>query len=318
MRPHVVINPRAAKFAKNPGLLADMKRAAEECQVHTTESLEALEDVCRDIARQEPSLVVFCGGDGSAMAGVTHLHTAYGDRPLPTVCLAPGGNSCTVARNWGRLVRDPRQHLQQVLALARAGKLPSATRPTLRVRDDSSTRIGFIFGTGLVASFFEAFYEKGGGGYPEASRMIAKIFLGSFVGGKLARRVLSPMPCELRVEGRAHPHPAFTLIVAAVVRNLGLQLIVPHRAGEDPSRPHLVASSLDIVDCGLQYPRVLRGRPLIHPQTVDQLVACFEVGFGATGHYVLDGDLIATRNVRVEAGPQVRIASLPNVRRASS
>lgn len=311
MQPHVVINPRAAKFAKNPGLLADMKRAAGGCCVHTTESVEALEEACREIAREEPSLVVLCGGDGSAMAGVTHLQRAYGNRPIPTVCLAPGGNSCTVARNWGRLVRDPRQHLGQMLALARAGKLPSAARPTLRVQDDSSTRIGFIFGTGLVASFFETFYDRGGGGYPEASRMIAKIFLGSFVGGKLARRVLSPMPCELRIEGRAHPHAAFTLIVAAVVRNLGLHLMVPHRAGEDPSRPHLVASSLGIVDCGLQYPRVLRGRPLIHPQTVDQLVTSFEVGFPATGHYVLDGDLIATRSVSVGAGPQVRIAYLP-------
>jgi len=313
MRPHVIVNARAAKFVRDPGRLRGMVEAAPGASIHATDSFEALAAACAAIAQDDPSLVVLCGGDGSAMAGVTHLLRAYGDRPLPTICLAPGGHSCTVARNWGPLRRDPRRHLAEVLSLASSGRLREVRRPTLRVEEaDGTSRVGFIFGTGLVASFFEAFYERGGGGYGQASHMIARIVFGSFVGGPLARRVLTPMPCTLSIEGRPLPNPAFTLIVCAVVKDLGLRLRVPHRAAEDPSRPHLVASSLGLSECGLQYPRVLRGRPLIDGRTVDRLVEEFDVLFSTDpGAYVLDGDLLHTSRVTVRAGPEVRMASLP-------
>jgi diacylglycerol kinase family enzyme len=311
MHAHVVINTRAARFARAPRLLDLMSHVADGCTIHPTSSLDALDSACASIAEQTPPLVVLCGGDGTAMAGTTSLIEAFGDRPLPPIAFASGGNSCTIARNWGRLHNDPRRHLTELLSHARRGALRIVRRPTLRVRADDGTRTGFIFGTGLVASFFKAFYERGGGGYAEAARMIARIVTGSFVGGSLARRVLSPMPCTLRIDGRLHPSDAFTLIVSSVVRNLGLGLHVTHRAAEDPSRPHLVASSLGIVDCGLQYGRVLRGRPLLHPRTVDQVVSRFEVDFPCTGSYVLDGDLLFARRVVVEAGPGLRVASLP-------
>lgn len=315
MRTHVIVNARAAKFVRDPGLLRDMADVARGASLHATRSFEALAEACERIAQDDPGLVVLCGGDGSAMEGVTHLLHAYGDRPLPMVCLAPGGNSCTVARNWGPLRRDPRRHLADVLALASAGRLKAVPRPTLRVEEaEGASRVGFIFGTGLVASFFEAFYERGGGGYGQASHMIARIVFGSFVGGPLAQRVLTPMPCTLSIEGRALPNHAFTLIVCAVVKDLGLRLRVPHRAAEDPRRPHLVASSLGLRECGLQYPRVLRGRPLIDGRTVDRLVEEFDVSFSTDpGAYVLDGDLLHTARVTVRAGPEVRMASLPRL-----
>jgi len=290
-----------------------MRSVLPEAEVHATGSFDELEAACSRIAAQEPELVVLCGGDGSAMAGVTHLRRAFGSRPLPTICLGAGGHSCTVARNWGPLRRDPIRHVREVLDRARAGRLRVAKRPTLEVAHDGDpARTGFIFGTGLVASFFETFYERGGGGYAEASQMIGRIVAGSFVGGPLATRVLSPMPCTLIVEGRPHPHPAFTLVVSAVVRDLGLRLRVTHRAGEDPLRPHLVASSLGIASCGRQYFRVLRGRPLIDAGTVDRLASEFEMVFRrADGAYVLDGDLIRANRVTVRAGPVIRVASLP-------
>lgn len=313
MRANVIVNARAAKFARDPALRRDMARLVPEGQLHVTSTFEALTAACESVAADPPDLVILCGGDGSAMAGVTHLHRAFGARALPAVCLASGGHSCTVARNWGALRQDPRRHVAEVLDLASSGRLRAATRPTLRVEDaNGAARVGFIFGTGLVASFFEAFYENGGGGYAEAARMVAHIVTGSFVGGKLARRVLSPMPATLLVEGAPHPEDAFTLIVCAVVPDLGLHLRVTHRAGEDPRRPHLVASNLGIVDCGKQYGRVLRGRPLMAPRTVDRLAANFEIRFGkGHGAYVLDGDLLRTTGVAVRAGPPLRVVSLP-------
>ena len=66
--------------------------------------------------------------------------------------------------------------LGEILAIK--GAPPSTARPTLRVRGvtDSSAseeRIGFIFGTGLVANFFDVYYAEGAGGYAGAARIVA-------------------------------------------------------------------------------------------------------------------------------------------------
>ena len=309
---HVVVNTQAARFRRAPDLLPRMAQlCAGRATLHTTPTLDSLPAVCARAADDDAGLVVLCGGDGTAMAGVTHLVRAYAGQPLPVVALAPGGSSCTVARNWSRLWRDPVEHVGNILDAQEAGRLRHATRPTLQVAaDEELPRVGFIVGTGLVSSFFEAFYEAGGGGYAQAAPMIARVLFGSFVGGALARRVLSPMPCRLTIDGQTHPHGAFTLIVSSVVRNLGMRLLVTHRGGEDPLRPHLVASNLSARACGWQYGRVLGGRPLIGPRTVDALVERFEVAFPGAGAYVLDGDLFRCNSFAVRAGPSLRVVSL--------
>ncbi len=67
---------------------------------------------------------------------------------------------------------------------------------------DDRVRIGFIFGTGLVARFFERYYESGAGGYAAAARIVARIFAGSFVADAYSRSVLEPLPCRLLVDGQ--------------------------------------------------------------------------------------------------------------------
>ncbi len=313
MRAHVIVNPGAAQFRSDPGLVQALGEACRgRAAWTTTATIEQLEATCREVAGARTDLVVLCGGDGSYMAGLSALARAHDGRALPAICLAPGGSSSTVARNWGRLLGDPVRHVCAVLDRAESGADGAVVRPTLLVDDGSgSTRVGFIFGTGLVSRFFDAFYAAGGGGSREASRLVARVAVGALTGGSLARKILQPLPCRLSVDGTDHPAHAFTLIVASVVRNLGLHLLVTHRAGEDPDRPHLVASTLGVRACGMQYHRVLAGRPLLGPGTVDTLARQFRVRFpGAGGRYVLDGDLLACESVRVSAGPRVRIVAL--------
>jgi len=61
----------------------------------------------------------------------------------------------------------------------------------LRVRSGAGAeRVGFIFGTGLVGSFFESFYAAGGGVPRQAARLVARIVVGARTGGELARKVV--------------------------------------------------------------------------------------------------------------------------------
>lgn len=307
----LIVNPRAARLRRRPRLVAGIRKLASgRARVHVTEGLADLDAACRGMAEREPELVVLCGGDGTFMAGVSALGRAFESRPLPALVFAPAGTVATVARNFGH-ASDLLPTLRRVLDGAPLP--PARERPTLRVVESGgATRVGFIFGTGLVARFFEHYYAAGAGGYRAAARIVARIFVGSFVGDAYSRSVLEPLPCTLSVDGRVLTPGAYSLIAASVVRDLGLHLWVTHRAGEEFDRPHLVASPLPPRQLGPQAPRVLLGKSLRGSDNFDDLVTRFAVRFpdGHAGPYVLDGDMLHSPEVEVSAGPRIRVVAL--------
>ena len=316
MRIDVIVNTTARRFAASPHLVDRLRRACSGvARVHDTGSLDALATAAGEIAARGSDLVIVSGGDGTFMAGVTALARAFGEDRLPGLALVPGGTVATVARNWG-MAGEPLALLSSLLR--ERERLRFTPRPTLRVTalDEAGTpveeRIGFIFGTGLVASFFDVYYARGARGYAGAGRIVARVFVESFWGGALARRVLDPLPCSIEVEGRRLAPEAWSLVCAAVVRDLGIHMLVTYRAGEDPARPHLVASPLSSRQLGPRAPLVLAGRSIGGRGHFDDLARDFVVRFPRVpGPYVLDGDVLRATSVRVGAGPVIRVASRP-------
>jgi hypothetical protein len=319
MRIDVVVNATARLHATRPRIEDRMRRLCEGvATVYPTRSLAELDAAALDIAARGSDLVLLSGGDGSFMAGVTALARAFGEDRLPRIGLVPGGTVATVARNWG--MRGPPATVLARLLEGR-GRLRAVARPTLRVRAGGEERVGFIFGTGLVASFFDVYYADGARGYAGAARIVARIFAESFWGGPLARRVLDPMPCTIEVEGRVLAPRAWSLVCASVIQDLGIHMRVTYRGGEDPARPHLVASPLSSRALGPRAPLVLAGRRIGGEGHFDDLVRDFTVRFGAPGlspgglpyrgPYVLDGDVLRAAEVRVSAGPVLQVVTLP-------
>jgi diacylglycerol kinase (ATP) len=301
----VIVNRCAHHLARGGATWESLLRASRgRAKVHETRSLAELDAVVRTLALEGTDAVILAGGDGSYMAGVTALHRAFGDNAMPRVGFAPGGTVGTVARNWGMTGSDA-SYAARVVRASASGTARFTRRPTLRVRDDSGgDRVGFIFGAGLVASFFDAYYSGGRLGYAAAAGIVARIFLESFYGGSLAERVLTPTPGIVEVDGTTAPARAFSLVAASVVRNLGLHMIVLHRAAERSDRFHLVASPLPARALGPQLPRVVLGRRLRGEGHIDTLAADAAFSFGeGTGSYVLDGDVFATSRVRISPGP---------------
>ena len=328
----VIVNRRAARLAAAGGspLLDVIHARRPGVSIVETRSLDELDAAAVDIAKSRPEAVVLAGGDGSYMAGVTALTTAYGEDALPPIGLAPGGTVSTIARNWGfeggGLLsggRDAAGYTALLLDGLSRGSAVVTRRPSLRVRDErlrgmpgtiappsGQTRIGFIVGAGLVSRFFEIYDEEGAQGYRGAAKIVARVFAGSFARGRTADRVLSPITCTLHVDGVAAPFDQVSLVCASVVKNLGLGMHLLYRAGEDPERFHVVASPLGPSRLGPQLPLVLAGRPLLGPR-VDTLARELTLGFPEDdGAYVLDGELIRASRVVVTAGPVLRIVSL--------
>ena len=314
MRIDVIVNTTARRNATEPRVVEHMRRVCEGvATVHGTASLVALEEAARTLAARGSDLVILSGGDGTFMAGVTALARAFGEERLPALSLLPGGTVATVARNWG-MGGDPLARLSRLLRDRE--RLRFVMRPTLRVVASTAgareERLGFIFGTGLVASFFDVYYARGAGGYAGAARIVARVFAESFWGGPLARRILTPLPCTIEVEGRRLAPEAWSLVCAAVVRDLGIHMQVTYRAGEDLGRPHLVASPLSSRRLGPRAPLVLAGRRIGGRGHFDDLVRNFVVRFpGGDGPYVLDGDILHADEVQVSAGPPIRLTEAP-------
>jgi diacylglycerol kinase (ATP) len=307
LRVDLIVNRTARRYARDAALLdrvvAEARRAQPACRVHVTGSLAELDEVAGTIAREGSDLVLLSGGDGSLMAGVSALARRYGGAAPPPIAAIPGGTAGTVARNWG-VTGAPEACIARLFSRPRR----IAHKPTLRIQDGTAERIGFIFGTGLVAKFFELYYERGAPGYSGSAQMVARIFVESFYGGQLARRVLEPLPCGLEVDGVRAAPSAWSLVCASVVPNLGIHMLVNYRAGEDPRRPHLVATPLPPGRLGPKAPLVLLGKPLGGPADVDQLVRSFAVTFPGRGPYVLDGELLSAARVEVSAGPEIAVA----------
>ena len=309
-RVDVIVNRLARHLASDNGLVRVLARAADEAgaSLHETRSVDELHRVATDLAARGTDCVVLAGGDGSYMAGTSALARAFGEK-LPTLAFAPGGTASTVLRNWGFHGPKDRYASQVILAAARGGGLVTA-RSTLRVRDDEGRdSVGFIFGAGLVASFFDAYYASSLQGYAGAAVIVARVFAGSFVGGTLARRVLDPVPMTLTLDGEERAPRAFSLVAASVVRNLGLHMILLYRAAHASPGVHVVASALGARALGPQLPRVLSGRPLGGEGHVDAIardVVLHFTGSPGSGAYVLDGELLRAREVRVSPGPVLR------------
>lgn len=312
-RVDLIVNRLAHRLAPGgSGRVLDGLRAAIGAEgatgrawLHETGSLEELTAAVATIQARGTDCVLLAGGDGSYMAGTTALWRAFGDR-LPPVGFAPGGTVCTVARNWG-MSGDPRAYARRLVEEALAGRTRLTPRATLRVRDDrGGDRVGFIFGAGLVARFFDAYYESPTLGYGAAARLVARIFAGTFTSGELARRVLTPGPARVVVDGVRQAPEEWSLLAASVVRDLGLHMRLLYRAGESHSAFHFVASPLPPRQLSPQVGRVLRGRPLRGEGHVDALAREVVIELGPPGGastYVLDGDRIEAGEVTLAPGP---------------
>jgi len=303
VRAELIVN-RCARHLRSEGPLLDaLRRPRSGLHVSESRSLADLDAIAARLAEDPPEAVVIAGGDGSYMAGLSVL--ARGG-PLPAIALAPGGTVSTVARNWG-LRGNSVSYARRLLDAIAAGTVTRTLRPTLRVDDGFAVRTGFIAGSGLVARFFDAYLRAGAGGTIAAARIVARIFAGSFVGARLARAVLTPMPCIVTTDDGPAPFDRVSLVCASVVGDLGLGMRLLYRAGEETGRFHAVATPLGPGLLGPQMPLVLAGKPLVGPR-VDALTSTLTLVFPAgTGAYVLDGDLFRADRVTITAGPAITV-----------
>ncbi|MFO0677223.1 MAG: diacylglycerol kinase family protein [Polyangiaceae bacterium] len=306
----VVINARARRLQDGSGLRRILGRLEGAGTTYVTKSGKDLEIAAKAMVADPPEVLVVAGGDGTAMATVSELVRCFKKKHLPRIALFPGGTVCTVARNWG-MGPSRAGYGKSLVEALRSGGVRTLPRATLTVTEPSRlVRTGFILATGFVSNFFEAYYEDGKADLASAARLAMKLSMGAAFGTSFATKLLAPVPMSLTIDGEATPHRSFSVLVASVVKDVGLGVKLTYRGGERTDRFHVVGTAASSRGLASEVTNVMRGRPLDDAGRVDVLAEEAIVRFGRDDRFVLDGELLAAKEIRVTPGPVLDVVHL--------
>jgi diacylglycerol kinase (ATP) len=246
------------------------------------------------------------GGDGTGHFVLTAFARAFGGEPLPPVLLLRGGAMNTVAHGHG--IRGGPEHIvRAVLARRRQGvPLRTVSRDLLRVAaDGGEPRYGFIFGTGAIVRFLEAYYASGHPCAATAALLLARGVGSAIVRGRFAEALTRREPLRVTSDGEEWPDGRYLMVGAASTPDIGLGFLAFHRCGEQPGFFHAVGVTGSVGQLALCMPRLRRGAPWRRRVAQDE-VARELVVEGDRLRFTIDGDLYAAgASVRVETGPAV-------------
>jgi diacylglycerol kinase family enzyme len=305
----IVNNPRSRRNRRDPGLAGRLRlQLGDDGEVADAASPEELERVVARFRGAGVDLVGVNGGDGTGHFVLTALARAYGDAPLPRLLLLRGGAMNTVAGGHG-IGGGPERILREVLLEVRHGlALRTAPRDLLRVSaDGGEARYGFIFGTGAVVAFLEAYYATGRPSPATAAALVARGVASALVGGSFAAALTRRAPLRVTTDGDEWEDGSYLAVAAGSTPDAGFGFRAFHRCGEQPGFFHAVGVTGTVGQLARSLPRLRRGRPWRRRVAQDEVARVLELQGDAPG-YTVDGDLYPSRAVvRVETGPAVEI-----------
>jgi diacylglycerol kinase family enzyme len=305
----IVNNPRSRRNRRRPGIARRLREQLDgEGEVLDASTPEELARAVERFRAARVDVLGVNGGDGTGHYVLTAFARVLGDEPLPPVLLLRGGAMNTVAHGHG-IRGGPERILREVLARRRHGfPLRTVPRDLLRVRaDGGEPRYGFIFGTGAIVAFLEAYYATGRPSPAAAALLLARGVGSAVVGGGFAEALTRREPLRISSDGDEWPDGRYLAVGAASTPDVGLGFRAFARCGEQPGFFHAVGITGTVTQLALAMPRLRRGAPWRRRLAQDE-VARELLLEGDHPRFTIDGDLYAAeRTVRVETGPPVEI-----------
>lgn len=312
----VITNPYARGVVTDPMLPQRLAQiGGRRTLVVETRNLKELSQAVQRFADRGVEVIAACGGDGTNRAVLTEMMHVYRLDRLPRFAILRGGTVNTVAANLG-IGGSPEDVLTRLVGWHSRGMVePVEDRPLIVVNNG----YGFLFGAAMGARFFEAYNRgppgpfrrpvRGPTGPGWAAVLAARITASSLIGTRLSRWLFEPVPARIAVDGTVLPHARWTLLVAATVVNVGLQIRITHRALERNGHFHLVASGLPPFELARQFYKTFLSRSLEGDPHFDLLSGRTIIEFERPEPYILDGDLFRGRRIVVESGPRIRVST---------
>jgi diacylglycerol kinase family enzyme len=269
---------------------------------------EELQDAVERFRAAEIDLLGVNGGDGTGHRVLTAFAEAWRDRPLPRLLLLRGGAMNTVAHGHG-IRGTPEGILKAVLEGRRRGiPLRTVERDLLRVEPDQGpVRYGFIFGTGAVVTFLEAWDRSRDPSPLRAVGLVLRAIGSAVRGGPFALSLMRRERLRVETDGEEWPDQSYLSLMAGTTPDIGLGFKTFHRCDEQPGFFHAVGITCPLLPLTLSLPRIRAGRPWKRKHALDE-VARELVLTSDRPRYTVDGDLYTAREqVRVTTGPGIEI-----------
>jgi len=306
----IVNNPRSRRNLRRPEIAVRLRQLLDgHGEVVDASTPEELALAVERLRRAGIDVLGVNGGDGTGHRVLTAFASAYGARPLPALLLLRGGAMNTVARANG--VRGSpeavlRRHLARVLAGA---PTPTVERDLLRVEAEGRPPLhGFLFGTGSVVAFLDAYARSPRPTAACAAWLLARAVASAAVGGRFARALLHREPLRAQADGEEWPDAAYLAVLAGAVPELGLGFRPFTRCDEQPGFFHAVGITGTAARVAAALPAVRLGRPWRRRVAIDAVARELLLEASAPLRFTVDGDLYRTeRVVRVSSGPPVSV-----------
>jgi diacylglycerol kinase family enzyme len=331
----VVVNPRARVCRVDPNFEAKLKYALGGYGPTVVAWDQGhVENTLRDWAARGIDLIGIVGGDGTNLYSLTAIIRAYGEGKTPRIAFLGGGTNDVTKRGFG-FDGAPLDLLERVIGLARSTPtLKTIACDVLRIFSpqwresqwlESAAKMGsaclqsatqprddlyaFFFGAGLVARFYQLYYESGAPSRLRAAR-IAGLFIGSVaLGLPRGKEFLAPVPSTVTLDGEtfAGPHRVF---LAAKMDRVVFGLRPTYRAREQIGRFHVLLANEPASTYAAQIPRLFQGRGFTGARHIDRLASRMEIHFESDAPYMADGELLRGRDITVTNGPVLDVVDL--------
>jgi diacylglycerol kinase (ATP) len=305
----IVNNPRSRRNLRRPGIARLLReRLGDDGEVLDAATPDELARAIERFQAAGIDVLGVNGGDGTGHIVLTAVVRAWGDAPLPKLMLLRGGAMNTVAHGH-RISGRPESILREVLIRRRHGfPLRTVERDLLRVEaDGGAPTYGFIFGTGAVVAFLEAYYATGTPSPVTAALLLGRLVGSALAGGPFASSLTRRAPLRIASDGDEWPDGSYLALVAGSTPDIGLGFKVFHRCDEQPGFFHAVGVTGSPGQLALALPWIRAGRPWSRRHALDEVVR--ELWLEADSlRFTIDGDLyVAREHVRVSTGPGVEV-----------
>jgi diacylglycerol kinase (ATP) len=304
----IVNNPRSRRNRRLPETGARLARILEDHgEVADAATLEELEAVLERFAARGIETLGVNGGDGTAHIVLTAATRRW--PKLPRLLLLRGGAMNTVAHGH-RLHGTPEAILGRYLERRRNGRAPGLVeRDLLRVEGPGvEPRCGFIFGTGAVVAFLDAYYRTGLPVPAMAAALLGRAILSAVARGKFATRLTAREGLRVLADGEEWPDDRYLGVIASSVPEIGFGFTPFARCAEQPGFFHAVGVTGSVVQLVPRLPGIYAGRPWSRAVAMDAVTRELVLERSGPIRFTLDGDLYAADGrLAVTTGPTVQV-----------
>jgi diacylglycerol kinase family enzyme len=304
----IIHNPFAKGNLRRPWIAGKIREVMGEIGVlRETKNINELPKVAEEFRDRGIDIIAVNGGDGTLHIAISAFVNVYGGQPLPRLMSLRGGTMNTMSNSL-KIKGDTLSIIGAAVDRIKKGE-PFLEKPQhlLKIND----KCGFMSGAGVISKFLDLYYSGGVTGPVRAAKLVSRTIGSAIFQTAFAKEIFSPVPARVRMGEKKLDLEQYTVLLACVIKELGLGFTPTPRAYEKPGHFHFLATDMRPYQVAFKVPQLWLGKDLVHPR-VAFTGATPKAVIEPVGklRYMIDGEMYETSEPLVYGvGPTVTIVT---------